>query len=243
VKLWLILNRRWNLVSGHVLKHSGLATAHGVRIHGYIRPVHLERNRFGAIVKQVKSQKLPYKVSKQLLNSLIGLTGKRTATRELSVVSQNYDEALAFAKLDPHAVITKQRGRHPPLYLAVAHSETVSLLDGLYAGIQFHVYDRMRLALLRMYTSLTEHGAKVYGVNVDCMMVDKVPPTFKLHPRDTLKSMGKYRSDGPKESPNWVAEVTDAEAPVLLTQEQALTGEWRSQPHVHIFPAMTYTTL
>jgi hypothetical protein len=243
IETQFILNRRWNLVSGHVLKNSGVHNRSTVRIWGYIRPVHLAINRFGSLVSLVKGQKLPYNVSKQLLNSLIGLTGKRSATKELSVVTSNYDEALAFAKNDPHSVLTKWRQNYPPLYLAVAQSETVSLVDGLYAGIQFHVYDRMRLALLRMYQALIAHGATVYGVHVDCMIVDTIPDDFPVSPKGTLKSMGKYRKDGAKEAPPCVAMVIQNEAPVLLTQQEALTGEWRNTPRVHIFPVPSYTTL
>lgn len=91
-------------------------------------------------------------------------------------------------------VHTYSYGEHTA-HLAFSTSDTVLLKHGFYAGIQFHVYDRMRLALLNLYRRLVSGGATVLGVHTDCFVVGAVSQSLPLTEDRTLAAMGQCHLD------------------------------------------------
>jgi hypothetical protein len=238
VETWLVFNRTWNLVSGHTLLHCALLPAPGITIRAWIRPVHLEDNPFPGIVETVKSAVCP-RVGKRCLNSLIGLTGKRETSATRAVLTSSYEEAMRYSS-DVH---TYSHGEHTA-HLAFSTSDTVLLNDGFYAGIQFHVYDRMRLALLNLYRRLVSGGATVLGVHTDCFVVDAVPASLPLTEDRTLAAMGQYHLDGTKSLPFKRYSVEPAEPPTFLTMMEMATGYWRQHAFaVPVYPLFPYRTV
>jgi hypothetical protein len=70
------------------------------------------------------------------------------------------------------------------------------LLDNGFFPIQFLVYDRMRIALLRLYHALVDAGVEVYGVKTDCFVVSRIPDRFPHISRDRrVENIGKWRQE------------------------------------------------
>ncbi len=70
------------------------------------------------------------------------------------------------------------------------------LLENGFFPAQFLVYDRARIALLRLYRQLIQAGCVVYGVKTDCFVVDKLPADFPLaEDGRLLANMGKFHRE------------------------------------------------
>jgi hypothetical protein len=210
---YIILNKRINLVSGWTLMNCDLPTYH-YRVLAVVHPVSLEENTFPHCVEQVKkSLGDPLTdTSKFILNSLIGLTGKRTAQNTSGKWTASWNEAHARTS-DPRDIYPFAEG-----HIAVSRSKEVLLENGFFPA-QFLVYDRARVALLKLFRLLKKSGCVVYGVKTDCFIVDKVPQGFPLVTDGRLvENFGKYHMEENKKANHPVMSVNENDAfePVLV---------------------------
>ena len=174
VEGYILLNRKLNLVSGWALLNCELPSW-SYKVRAFIRPVSLEENTFPLVVKRV-GEVLGDPLSntgKFVLNSLIGLTGKRKAQNTAGKWTTDYEEARVRTA-DPRDIYAYAEG-----YLAISRSEEVLLENGFFPA-QFLVYDRARIALLRLYRQLIQAGCVIYSVKTDCFVVDKLPDDFRM---------------------------------------------------------------
>lgn len=211
---YIILNKRINLVSGWTLMNCDLPTYH-YKVLAVVHPVSLEENTFPNCVEQVKkSLGNPLTTtSKFVLNALIGLTGKRTAQNTSGKWTASWNEAHARTS-DPRDIYPFAKG-----HIAVSRSKEVLLENGFFPA-QFLVYDRARVALLKLFRLLKKSGCVVYGVKTDCFIVDKVPEGFPLVKDGRLvENFGKYHMEEEPKIANhrlmFVEENTDHE-PVFV---------------------------
>ena len=145
---FIVLNRKLNMVSGFVLLNCDLPRWN-FKVRAFVRPVSLVENKFPLCVEQVAGTLGDplTNTGKFVLNSLIGLTGKRTAQNMEGKWTSCYDEARQRTS-DPRDIYAFAEG-----FLAIARSEEVLLENGFFPA-QFLVYDRARLALLSLYRQL-----------------------------------------------------------------------------------------
>ncbi len=194
VESYILLNRKFNLVSGWSLLNCDLPEW-SYKVRAVVRPVSLEENTFPLVVKRVgKVLGDPLSnTGKFVLNSLIGHTGKRKAQSMEGKWTADYEEARVCTA-DPRDIYAFAEG-----HLAISRSAEVLLENGFFPA-QFLVYDRARVALLRLYRQLIEAGCVVYGVKTDCFVVDKLPDDFPLVESGRLiANMGKFhRKPEPK---------------------------------------------
>ena len=190
VENFIVLNRKFNMVSGFVLLNCDLPRWN-FKVRAFVRPVSLVENKFPLCVEQV-AETLGDPLTntgKFVLNSLIGLTGKRTAQNMEGKWTNCYDEARQRTS-DPRDIYAFAEG-----FLAIARSEEVLLENGFFPA-QFLVYDRARLALLRLFRQLKAAGCEVYGVKTDCFIVDKLPADFPLVENGRLvANMGRFHRE------------------------------------------------
>jgi hypothetical protein len=190
VENYIVLNRKFNMVSGFVLLNCDLPRWN-FKVRAFVRPVSLVENKFPLCVEQVAGTLGDplTNTGKFVLNSLIGLTGKRKAQNMEGKWTTCYDEARQRTS-DPRDIYAFAEG-----FLAVARSEEVLLENGFFPA-QFLVYDRARLALLRLFRQLKKFGCEVYGVKTDCFIVDKLPDDFPLVENGRLvANMGKFHRE------------------------------------------------
>jgi hypothetical protein len=183
---FIVLNKRFNLVSGWTLNNCELPPYH-YKLRAFVSPVSLVENNFSFCVDQVaKGLGDPLtNTSKFILNALIGLTGKRKAQNMNGKWTTNWSEAHARVK-DPREIYPFADG-----WIAVQRSQEVMLENGFFPA-QFLVYDRARVALLKLFRLLQKAGSVVYGVKTDCFIVDKVPEDLSLVEGRLVANMGKY---------------------------------------------------
>jgi hypothetical protein len=211
---YIILNRRINLVSGWTLLNCELPPYH-YNILAVVHPVSLEENTFPLCVEQVKkSLGNPLTdTAKFILNSLIGLTGKRVAQNTSGRWTASWEEAHARTS-DPRDIYPFAEG-----HIAVSRSKEVLLENGFFPA-QFLVYDRARVALLKLFRQLKKAGCVVYGVKTDCFIVDKVPADFPLVKDGRLvENFGKYHKEDDEKKANhpiMFVNANDAFEPVLI---------------------------
>ena len=135
------------------------------KILAWIRPVHLEPNPFPDIARQMVKAVGSNKVSKFGLNSLIGLTGRRSAQTVEAKFTTDHEEAYRHVdnQWDAHNLADG--------ILYFLRSDKFLMTDGFYS-ISFLVMDRMRVALRDLYQTLTDAGKTVLGLKTDCFVVD-----------------------------------------------------------------------
>lgn len=208
IAAWFIANRRWNLVSGHVLA-AVLPRARSVlRIEAVIRPSHLAPCPTRTLIEGLYADAgLTDVLKKFTVNAVIGLTNKKYAQLHRAVYTTDPVEAKHFSK----NLFVMRRGR----LLAHQSSERVPLLDG-FMPLGFAVYDRMRLRLLETYDALVAAGAKVYGVATDCFFVDSLPAGITLTSSKTLADFGKLHDEGLKRVPLTLWDIEQNKNPVVL---------------------------
>jgi hypothetical protein len=212
VATWLVLDRRYTLVSGWTLREAGFAEGTW-RILGWVRPSHLANNPFPDVLDRVVEtfgDPIP-DIGKSIFNSLIGLTGKRKAQTTRGRFTTDYNEAWLVAG-DPTDIYAFADG-----YIGIARSEEVMLENGFFP-IQFVVYDRMRVALLRLYRALVNAGADVYGVNADCFVVSHVPDGFPIVSSERrAETIGKWRREKKVvRTSKWVFHPTQNDPPTRV---------------------------
>ena len=191
VEGFIILNRKFNLVSGWTLLNCGLPN-YKFKVRAYVRPVSLVNNEaFGMVVERVAEELGDplTNTGKFILNSLIGLTGKRKAQNMNGKWTSDYEEArVRTANL-------KDIYAYADGFLSLARSEEVFLENGFFPA-QFLVYDRARVALLRLFRQLKKSGCEVFGIKTDCFIVDKLPADFPLVDNGRLvKNMGHFHRE------------------------------------------------
>jgi hypothetical protein len=211
---YIMFNKRINLVSGWSLMNCELPSYH-YKILAVVHPVSLEENIFPQCVERVKKTlgNPLTNTAKFILNSLIGLTGKRVAQNTSGRWTASWEEAHARTS-DPRDIYPFAEG-----HIAVSRSKEVLLENGFFPA-QFLVYDRARVALLKLFRQLNKAGCVVYGVKTDCFIVDKVPADFPLVKDGRLvENFGKYHKEDDEKKANhrlmFVEENTDHE-PVFV---------------------------
>jgi len=188
VEVWLVLNKKFNLVSGWTLLNCGIGRWF-YTIHAVCKPVHLEANPFADVVARVARETSPADpdlltdAGKSVLNQVIGLFGRRKVQNSEGKFTTSLDEAAARGK--PFVFADG--------YISVRHSVPVVMENGFYP-LQFVVYDRMRIALLNLFRALVAGGSQVFGVHTDCFVVDKVPADLLVSTGERrVSNMGSYR--------------------------------------------------
>lgn len=192
---WFIANREWNMISGYVLRESGLKD--NVEIKYVIRPSKLERNPLRGLVKELYESELPDSLKKFVVNMGIGLMNKKYNQSEKAVYTTDIEEASYFSK--------NVGSIRPTEYLSVLQSERVQLKSG-FLPIGFLVYDRMRLRMMNLYRMLKRSGKEVYGIATDCMFVDSVPE-LEYSTSKTYTDLGKMHLEGIKRVPLSIIEI------------------------------------
>ena len=190
VDIWFIANREWNMISGYVLRKSGLKDS--VNIVYQIKPSRLEKNPTRKLIKELYESPLPDSLKKFVVNMTIGLMNKKYNQSEKAIYTTDIEEATYFSK-DIASIRESE-------YLSVLKSERLQLKSG-YLPIGFLVYDRMRLRMLNLYRELKKVGCNVYGIATDCMFVDSVPDTIEYTTGKKFEDLGKAHLEGIKRVP------------------------------------------
>jgi hypothetical protein len=134
-------------------------------IRAWIRPVHLVPNPFTDVAAKMIASVGSGKVSKFGLNSLIGLTGRRSAQTLEAQFTTDYNEAYTHVESQSD-ILNFADG-----YIYFIKSDQVLMTDGFYP-IQFLVLDLMRLSLRDLHKAIVDSGRKVLGLNTDCFVVE-----------------------------------------------------------------------
>jgi hypothetical protein len=215
---WLVLDNRFCLVSGWTLRESGVLDK--CRVVGWVKPSHLAKNPFPSVLDRVVKSFNPIPdIGKVILNALIGMTGKRKAQDDRGRFTTSYNEAWTVAG-NRNDINSFADG-----HIAAARSDEVMLDNGFFP-IQFLVYDRMRVKLLRLFHELSDNGATVYGgVKTDCFVVSHVPDGFPLVSRERrVENIGKWcREEGTVRAPREAYTTTDNTASASSTWTSSAT--------------------
>lgn len=192
LETWLLLNRRVNLVSGWSLNNANVPRGN-YKVLAVVKPVHLADNPFPGVVSLVAEQLGDplTDIAKFTLNSAIGLLGRRKTQKMEGAFTTDLNEARSRVASD-NDIYFFADGR-----IYIVKSPVVLLEDGFFP-LQFVVYDRMRVSLLKLFRLLRDAGAVVYGVHTDCFIVDHVPEGFPLVETGEgrlVANFGKYRRD------------------------------------------------
>lgn len=190
IETWFIANREWNMISGYVLRESGLSDS--VKIHYQLKPSRLEKNPTRKLIKELYESSLPDSLKKFVVNMTIGLMNKKYNQAEKAIYTTDIEEATYFSK-----EIASIREKE---YLSVMKSDRMQLKSG-YLPIGFLVYDRMRLRMLNLYRTIKRSGCEVYGIATDCMFVDSVPDTIEYTTGKKFEDLGKAHLEGMKRVP------------------------------------------
>lgn len=190
IRRFLIANRRYNIVSGMVLKASGMHFP----ILAQCKPSGLQRNPlYGKKGLVAELYNTPSDDLKNSINIVLGISGKTVARKIEGRFTTDTAEAWHLNENRPPTIF--QHG-----YLLPRSSQDVQLVDGYYP-LQFMVYDLQRLRMLELYDRLTADGVNVYGMHTDCFFVDS-PPDWEYHTGvKTFDSLGMLRCDGEKDVP------------------------------------------
>lgn len=192
-EVYLIADRKYSAITGYVLTRCGLMDK--LVIHSVIKPSHLAKNPFPDLVKDLYASDADEDTKKQAPLFSIGMCGKMKTHAENSVFTTSYVEAYHIS--DTVLAMDSLGG-----FFAVRKSAEVTLNDGYYP-FQFFVYDIHRMAMLKLFRTLTAKGVAIYAIKTDAFYVDRIPDDLPLHKGGPVMfdELGTYHVEKEKYTP------------------------------------------
>lgn len=169
---YLIANKSQSVVSGFVLKRSGI----DFQIEYVMKPSHLMDNPFKRLVKALYMSGASEFTKKFVPHYVLGMCSRMWNQTEKGWFTTSFDEAMHLANGERSRILNK-----PALggYIGMDQSQSVLMSEGMYM-FQFFAFDVLRLKMLQLYRQLINEGISVYGIRVDALYVDRKPTTIKF---------------------------------------------------------------
>lgn len=182
---WFIANNEYNIVSGFVLKASGIPFIPLAMC----RPSSIQPNTIRDTLKKLYEDPTNPDL-KIAVNLVLGMAGKRFNKKHYGRFTTDPQEAYHFS----NNVRQELHG-----YLAKSESASVELVDGFYP-LYFMIYDLQRLRLLNTYRMLEKH-TEILGVHTDGFFVRNIPKLPYHEGIKTIDALGRLQLEAPKMTP------------------------------------------
>jgi len=189
----IITKQKFTYIHGFLLKE----IKETCKILNVMKPYKLSKiEGIKELIKELyEDSRVRVQLKKFLINSIIGLTGKRYNKNIDTVVLKNPNEAATYYEDGYNGtIITNSENKEENLY--VMRKEKIKELKSSFYPIQLLIYDKQKLELIKMAKYLQSLDFKIHYMHVDCLYItgdiSKIDQNM-LSNEQNFESIGKYK--------------------------------------------------